>query len=65
LINQLQNILTPGGILYFSNNYQKFKLNISEIVGFESIDDVTLKSIPEDFERTKPHSCFKLINKSE
>jgi 23S rRNA (cytosine1962-C5)-methyltransferase len=65
LINQLQNILTPGGILYFSNNYQKFKLNISEIVGFESIEDVTLKSIPEDFERTKPHSCFKLINKSE
>lgn len=64
LLNQLQKILSPGGILYFSNNYQKFKLNTAEIDGFASIEDLTKKSIPEDFERTKPHSCFKLINRS-
>lgn len=63
LINSIRNLLTPGGILFFSNNYQKFKLNENEIVGFDSIEEVTHKTIPEDFERRKPHFCFKLKNK--
>ena len=63
LINQIRSILSPGGILYFSNNYKKFKLNIAEIEGFDSIEELTDKSIPEDFERSKPHVCFRLINK--
>jgi len=63
LINQIRPILAPGGILYFSNNYKKFKLNIAEIEGYDSIEELTDKSIPEDFERRKPHVCFRLINK--
>ena len=63
LINQIRPILAPGGILYFSNNYKKFKLNIAEIEGYDSIEELTDKSIPEDFERSKPHVCFRLINK--
>ena len=65
LLNQLQKILAPGGILYFSNNYKKFKLNTTEINGFKCVEDLTSKSIPADFERTKPHSCFKLIKNIE
>jgi 23S rRNA G2069 N7-methylase RlmK/C1962 C5-methylase RlmI len=63
LINQIRSILTPGGILYFSNNYKKFKFNLEDIEGYESIEELTDKSIPEDFERSKPHVCFRLINK--
>jgi 23S rRNA (cytosine1962-C5)-methyltransferase len=63
LINQFRSILSPGGILYFSNNYKKFKLNLEDIEGYESIEELTDKSIPEDFERSKPHVCFRLINK--
>jgi hypothetical protein len=63
LINQIRPILASGGILYFSNNYKKFKLNIAEIEGYDSIEELTDKSIPEDFERSKPHVCFRLINK--
>ena len=63
LINQIRSILSPGGVLYFSNNYKKFKLNLEDIEGYESIEELTDKSIPEDFERSKPHVCFRLINK--
>jgi 23S rRNA (cytosine1962-C5)-methyltransferase len=63
LINQIRSILSPGGILYFSNNYKKFKLNLELIEGYESIEELTDKSIPEDFERSKPHVSFRLVNK--
>lgn len=63
LINQIRPILSPGGILYFSNNYKKFKLNHELIEGYESIEELTDKSIPEDFERSKPHVSFRLVNK--
>jgi 23S rRNA (cytosine1962-C5)-methyltransferase len=63
LINQIRSILSPGGILYFSNNYKKFKLNFELIEGYESIEELTDKSIPEDFERSKPHVSFRLVNK--
>jgi len=63
LINQIRPILSPGGILYFSNNYKKFKLNFELIEGYESIEELTDKSIPEDFERSKPHVSFRLVNK--
>jgi 23S rRNA (cytosine1962-C5)-methyltransferase len=63
LIHCIRKILTPGGILFFSNNYQKFKWNEKEILGFESMEEVTHKSIPEDFDKSKPHCCFKLKNK--
>jgi len=63
LINLIRPILSPGGVLYFSNNFKKFKLNIDDIEGYESIEELTEKSIPEDFERSKPHVCFRLINK--
>ena len=63
LINQIRSILSLGGVLYFSNNYKKFKLNLDDIEGYDSIEELTDKSIPEDFERSKPHVCFRLINK--
>jgi 23S rRNA (cytosine1962-C5)-methyltransferase len=65
LINRIQKLLSPGGILYFSGNYQKFKLNITEIIGFETVEDLTQTSVPADFEKTKPHYCFKFRNKWE
>ncbi|MBT4791905.1 MAG: hypothetical protein HON90_10065 [Halobacteriovoraceae bacterium] len=62
LIKPLMKNLTSNGILYFSNNYRKFKLD-TEILDNYAVKDITLKSIPADFRDLKIHTCFEITNK--
>ncbi len=62
LIHPLMKALRPGGILYFSNNFRKFKLD-SEIFESYNVRDITTYSIPKDFRDNKIHMCFKIMNK--
>jgi len=57
LINSCLRLLTKDGILIFSNNFKKFKLDKEEIRS-TYIDDITGKTIPEDFKGKKPHRCW-------
>ena len=55
--------LAPGGLIVFSNNFRRFKLDHEKLVeaGF-SIRDVTKASIPLDFARNpRIHQCFELV----
>jgi len=61
MINTLMSCLKPNGKLIFSNNYRRFKLN-SEIENDYEVEEITYKSIPEDFRDRKIHSCFELKN---
>jgi 23S rRNA (guanine2445-N2)-methyltransferase / 23S rRNA (guanine2069-N7)-methyltransferase len=57
LVGQL---LAPGGIIIFSNNYTRFKLDAFGLKEFQ-IEDITRATIPKDFERSsKIHQCFIL-----
>lgn len=59
LINNALKILNPGGILYFSTNFRRFKLD-KEAILTEKITDISAKTIPEDFRDKKIHYCFRL-----
>ncbi|MBI9101022.1 MAG: bifunctional 23S rRNA (guanine(2069)-N(7))-methyltransferase RlmK/23S rRNA (guanine(2445)-N(2))-methyltransferase RlmL [Spirochaetales bacterium] len=53
-------LLNPGGTLIFSNNYRKFRLDLSY---FENWDftELTEKTVPEDFTRRKSiHRCWEI-----
>ncbi len=63
LISKLMPYLRQGGTLIFSNNYRKFKMD-DEILSQFEVNDITYKSIPEDFRDKKIHSCFEITNKS-
>jgi 23S rRNA (guanine2445-N2)-methyltransferase / 23S rRNA (guanine2069-N7)-methyltransferase len=56
--------LAPGGILIFSNNHQRFKLDaagLSERLGPLDIEDLTKATLPEDFARSpRIHRCYKI-----
>lgn len=60
LINNAVELLAPGGILYFSTNFRRFKLDtsaLSELI----IEDITPSTIPEDFARNpKIHYCWRI-----
>ena len=60
LIQQASALLVPGGILYFSTNFRRFVLD-AEALSMFKIEDITKKTIPEDFARNpKIHYCWRI-----
>jgi len=59
LLNRALRFCAPGGILYFSTNYRRFKLWEEEIRA-SAIQDISAKTVPEDFRNKKIHQCFRI-----
>ncbi len=59
LINDALRILAPNGVLYFSTNSRRFRLETAQI-NSENIKDITKQTIPEDFRDAKIHYCFEI-----
>lgn len=60
LITQCMRLLKPTGIMYFSTNNRKFKLD-SDISDQYLVEDITPKTIDKDFlRRSNIHHCFVL-----
>lgn len=60
LIKHAAKLLSSNGILYFSTNFRRFKLDI-ESLSYLKIKDITAQTIPEDFSRTpKIHYCWEI-----
>jgi len=61
LVKHCLRLLSPQGDLYFSNNKRKFKIAPS-LLDLCKIQDISLKTIPEDYRDTKVHHCFKITH---
>lgn len=60
LIRHAAALLAPAGILYFSTNFRRFKLDQEALAGCK-IEDITASTIPEDFSRNpKIHYCWRI-----
>lgn len=58
LIQDVMRLLTPKGLLIFSNNQQKFMLDTEALSSF-SIENKTQWSLDKDFQRSKKiHQCW-------
>ena len=58
LIQRAMERVRPGGMLYFSNNFRKFKL-ASELLDRFDIQDITSSTIDKDFQRRASiHNCW-------
>ncbi|UXN36172.1 bifunctional 23S rRNA (guanine(2069)-N(7))-methyltransferase RlmK/23S rRNA (guanine(2445)-N(2))-methyltransferase RlmL [Avibacterium paragallinarum] len=60
LFSQLKRILRPNGTIVFSNNKQKFKMDFEGVAELGlTAQDITVKTLPLDFERNKQiHNCW-------
>jgi 23S rRNA (guanine2445-N2)-methyltransferase / 23S rRNA (guanine2069-N7)-methyltransferase len=60
LINNAVSLLSPGGVLYFSTNFRRFKIDeqaLSDLI----VEDISAATIPEDFARNpKIHYCWRI-----
>lgn len=53
--------LTSEGVLYFSNNFRRFKLDVEAVAEFANCEDITAQTIPPDFQRNpRIHRCWRL-----
>ena len=60
LLRMAANLLAPDGIIVFSNNYSRFRLDAQALPDFD-IEDIGAKTLPRDFERNpRIHSCHVL-----
>ena len=60
LIRQAMKLLAPGGVLYFSNNYRKFKIDPAVVEEYE-VEDISAATIDKDFQRRPGiHCCFRI-----
>ena len=58
LVNASLKALNPGGVLYFSTNSAKLKMNVSLVSGV--VTDITESTIPEDFRNKRIHRCWQI-----
>lgn len=60
LIRNASALLAPDGVLYFSTNFRRFKLD-REALADLTIEDISASTIPEDFARDqKIHYCWRI-----
>jgi 23S rRNA (guanine2445-N2)-methyltransferase / 23S rRNA (guanine2069-N7)-methyltransferase len=63
LIRLAANLLSSGGILIFSNNFRKFRMDFEALPELE-IEDITAATIPQDFARNpKIHNCWRITRR--
>ena len=60
LLQLTGELLAPGGMIIFSNNFTRFKLDQAALAAFK-IEDWSRLTLPKDFERNpKIHCCFAI-----
>jgi len=61
LLRLAMDRLTSDGVLYFSNNARRFKLDVEAIRAFAEIEDISPSTIPPDFARNpRIHRAWRL-----
>ena len=59
LLDLLVPKITPGGVIYFSTNFRKFRFEW-EPVG-ATVREISQQTVPEDFRNKKIHRCWRIV----
>jgi len=60
LIDACVRLLAPGGLLVFSTNAQRFRLDAA-VAERHAVSDISAATLPLDFERNpRIHRCFEI-----
>jgi 23S rRNA G2069 N7-methylase RlmK/C1962 C5-methylase RlmI len=62
LLSRLAHNISPGGVVYFSTNFRRFKLEEAALADY-TIRNITRQTIPEDFRNERIHACWQLVRK--
>ena len=60
LVNATLRRLTPGGVLWFSTNFRRFKLDAAALEA-SAIEDLSRATLPEDFPDPRTRYCWRIV----
>ncbi|HEV3339586.1 MAG TPA: bifunctional 23S rRNA (guanine(2069)-N(7))-methyltransferase RlmK/23S rRNA (guanine(2445)-N(2))-methyltransferase RlmL [Pirellulales bacterium] len=60
LLNRLVALVSPGGVIYFSTNSRRFKLDEAAL-GNLAIREISRQTVPEDFRNRRIHRCWRMV----
>ncbi|MCH2114268.1 MAG: bifunctional 23S rRNA (guanine(2069)-N(7))-methyltransferase RlmK/23S rRNA (guanine(2445)-N(2))-methyltransferase RlmL [Pirellulales bacterium] len=60
LLHQVIHCMTPGGIVFFSTNSRRFKLDEGALAGV-SLREISKQTVPEDFRNKRIHRCWRMV----
>jgi len=63
LLQKVVAHMSPSGVIFFSTNSRRFKLDETAISGV-TIREITKQTIPEDFRNQRIHRCWRMIKGS-
>ncbi len=64
LIAGVARLMAPGGEVYFSTNYRRFKMDETALPAGLRVREISKQTVPEDFRNQRIHRCW-LIEKPE
>ena len=59
LLRRLANHMTPGGVIFFSTNFRRFKLAAEELPHLR-FREISKHTVPEDFRNRRIHRCWRI-----
>ncbi|MGB7344788.1 MAG: bifunctional 23S rRNA (guanine(2069)-N(7))-methyltransferase RlmK/23S rRNA (guanine(2445)-N(2))-methyltransferase RlmL [Pirellulaceae bacterium] len=60
LINNLMPLVRKGGVVFFSNNFRRFKFD-PESVPATTVHEISKQTVPEDFRNKRIHRCWRIV----
>lgn len=60
LLNAVLQHMNPQGLVFFSNNFRRFKLDADRIASSQ-IHEISKQTVPEDFRNRRIHRCWRIV----
>ena len=60
LLAGLAGLMSPGGVIYFSTNFKRFKFDESAVAGCAP-REISKQTVPEDFRNKRIHRCWRIV----
>lgn len=64
LLNDLLRRMPPGGVIYFSNNFRRFKFD-PQAIDAEAIHEISNQTVPPDFRNRRIHRCWRIVKSAK
>jgi 23S rRNA (guanine2445-N2)-methyltransferase / 23S rRNA (guanine2069-N7)-methyltransferase len=60
ILRRLVDLVTPGGLIYFSTNFRRFKFDEGALGGV-TIREISKQTVPPDFRNTRIHRAWRIV----
>lgn len=60
LLKDLMPLIRKGGVVFFSNNFRRFKFNPDDVPATE-VREISRQTVPEDFRNRRIHRCWRIV----